>query len=1364
MRRVGLVVACLVSCGLIAVAFVGSASAEEASSPVVEKAPPTGQTGGEASTTLSPAPEEKPSGEATEPSSTSFPLAGPLVIEGSPTEAEERRAAEEARLASPEAVHAREESELAYTGLSPIESKELASSIFPALVDEPNGGVPKLPEGARISSFSSEFTAAVELPDGEHGTLESVAPIAVSTSSGTAPVNLTPQQAGSGFEASTPAEGMHVRAGDKLSEGASLSDLGIKLTPVTEDGTALEGNRSVDGASIFYGNSENSQAGITDTDSLIKFDTYGFSEETILRSDLAPQKLYFRVGLPEGAGLVQAQDDPNLLQVVDAGHVIAWISAPSGRDAEGTMVPVTLSVSGGLVTLNVEHQPGQYKLPIEVDPTTLDTRLLDLLNGGVIYRSRWKVGTSNGHEGPFYFSEGFSFGIRDLHTENSSPGYAAGEWGGFAYTTQGESSIYDVHVTSSLSDGGHGFEAQAKLTNLVKTGKNEPSASRLYNYSEGSWPGWELCMLAGCAVPTEVTSEIAENSYSLIQYATRTGNYHMDAELWGAWVYIVQTKNSTVSFDTTDPEIAGVPNALYGTERWVRGVAGVVKGLAKDPGIGVSELGFSSVNESKWGLSETFLYPWSALCEGVICPKEVGRAVSLSGLPDGKDTVSFSGQNATDTKAQAAKVSATVYVDNTAPHNIVLSGLPTTKEVGGGEYKLTAEATDGTSPTPSSGMKSMVLLVDGKEVGSLATPCSPGPCTAHSGAWTIFGHNYATGRHAVTVQAIDNAGNTSSESFVMIVHPASPVAMGPGAVNPLSGELSLSVTDVSMPGGLTVSRSYGSQHLITGENGPVSAQWGFSLGSQESLIKQPDGSMVLIGASGAQTIFPSDGKGGYVSPAGDSNLTLSSTPCEPGQTEFMLKNAAAATTTCFKVPVGGTSEVWTPSIAKGAVPTDAVTYAYERAEPHQAHHEYSLPTGSEPFDVTTGSDGNVWFTDAGTSKIGKTTTSGTITEYALPAGSSPHGIVKGPDNNLWFSDRGSSKIGKITTAGVITEYALPTKSWPEHIAVGPDNNLWFVDKGTAKVGKITTAGVITEYALAPTSEPKGITAGPDGNLWFTNFINLKLQATIGKVTTAGVVTEYAATSCPTGITSGPDNNLWFSNYCNDKIGKITTAGVITEYALPEGSGPNGITKGPDGNLWFTDGFTSKVGSITTAGTIVEYSAGTGSELGGIVTGPDKNMWFAEETTGKIAMLAPPEPGAHPIIEPTEALAPVPTGVSCSPELKAGCRALTFNYAESTTATGETQSKWGDYNGHLTRVYYTAYDPASKTMKTVEVAHYLYDNHARLRSEWDPRVSPALKMVYGYDSEGHVTSLTAPGQETWAVTYGTIGSDLALDAY
>jgi RHS repeat-associated protein len=127
-----------------------------------------------------------------------------------------------------------------------------------------------------------------------------------------------------------------------------------------------------------------------------------------------------------------------------------------------------------------------------------------------------------------------------------------------------------------------------------------------------------------------------------------------------------------------------------------------------------------------------------------------------------------------------------------------------------------------------------------------------------------------------------------------------------------------------------------------------------------------------------------------------------------------------------------------------------------------------------------------------------------------------------------------------------------------------------------------------------------------------------------------------------------------------------------------------------------------------------------------------------------------------VTEPTEALAP-PAGVNCE-TLVRGCRALTFAYATKTTASGEAPSEWGEYSGRLMTVDFTAYNPATKAMQTTAVAQYAYDKQGRLRAEWDPRISPALETTYGYDAEGHVTAVTAPGQQPWLLHYGTIASD------
>src|SRR5688572_14768365 len=70
----------------------------------------------------------------------------------------------------------------------------------------------------------------------------------------------------------------------------------------------------------------------------------------------------------------------------------------------------------------------------------------------------------------------------------------------------------------------------------------------------------------------------------------------------------------------------------------------------------------------------------------------------------------------------------------------------------------------------------------------------------------------------------------------------------------------------------------------------------------------------------------------------------------------------------------------------------------------------------------------------------------TITEFPLPAAtSSALWITSGPDGNLWFTEFFGAKIGRITPLGVITEFPLPTPPGvdPLGITAGPDGNLWF---------------------------------------------------------------------------------------------------------------------------------------------------------------------------------------------------------------------------------------------------------------------------------------------------------------------------------
>ena len=128
----------------------------------------------------------------------------------------------------------------------------------------------------------------------------------------------------------------------------------------------------------------------------------------------------------------------------------------------------------------------------------------------------------------------------------------------------------------------------------------------------------------------------------------------------------------------------------------------------------------------------------------------------------------------------------------------------------------------------------------------------------------------------------------------------------------------------------------------------------------------------------------------------------------------------------------------------------------------------------------------------------------TVTEFPIPAAvTRPDGIAAGPDGTVWFADGAAGKIGRITSSGTVTEYPSPIT--PLTIVAGPDGALWFSGDG---IGRITTAGAASIESNQPTTS---IAVGPDGALWFT----FSTGNWIGRITTDGYGTEFPAGSAST---------------------------------------------------------------------------------------------------------------------------------------------------------------------------------------------------------------------------------------------------------
>jgi YD repeat-containing protein len=1291
---------------------------------------------------------------------------------------EQAQLARAARRSAPAEVARRAASRSAFEGLSSRAALAETARAFPALAHA--GGVMRLASGERIVRYPTTHAAQVSLP-GRVGVIEAIEPIAGTSAHGAhVPFDLTLGRAGSGYApVRSPVE---LSVPSALSRGIELPQIGVSLVPIDRRGVALTAFAAQsDGAGVLWNVANDSY--VHDLAAVAKAAPLGFDLSTMLFSQRSPSRLYFRIGMPAGARLQQKPD--GAVWIVKGAKTIAAVSPVSAEDAEGSSVPTSVGVSGDVISVHVQTG-GDYLYPITVDPEVNDSQLAKTSTGKL---SNWEFQTNSTH---FSKNEsGGGTGSERLETQ-ASGGYGAGEFAFWGYQTKGVSHIYEIKTETSAHNSG------AKVESFLEF-QEPPSGARetkkiLSTPTEN--PEYERKPATLCAANASKVEEClpgsgkAGNSVHFGQAATGSSGVGFSDAMTQGIVSIAEPNgtHATTGYNTSSPTIevevekegkkekVKRTNALLNAAHsWLSKLGGTSGGAieltSSDPGIGVSATGLEyESSPGVWTPLEQHNYLAEGVCHGVQCYVTHGESWTLTPtLPDGEPKLRYRAEEAiSGTQSLSSEGVTTVKVDSKKPHNLEISGLPFGNELSERPYELTVQATDGEGSTvASSGIKSIALFVDGHEVGTPSGSCTvaKGACTASTNR-TVNGAELGAGKHSIEIVVLDNAGNEARHPNPVSVRHSTPVALGPGSVDLESGDFTLGAADISMGSGLTVGRNYSSRATTVAGNGPLGPQWSLSLSSSESVEELISGDVLLTSADGKQTIFAALGSGKFESPTGDSNLELS---LEENKTTkqklaYYLKNPAAHSSVKFTQPAGtpAGSKMWVPVTKEGTAATDTVTYSYNTTP---AVSQYSVPGTGEHLltGIAAGPDGNAWFIEHLGNKVGKINTSGGVTTYPLPAEAAPSSITSGPEGNLWFTEY--KKIGMITPSGKITQYKA---EYPETettgIATGADGWLWYTEGQSINKINPSTGYTFTSHTLPANSDPTELALGPDGNIWFVDGSFSTLHR-VGKITPAGVVTEYSLPegSKPVDIAPGPagSNVMWFTNAGTKKIGKVTTTGEVSEYALPSGGGtPNHLTLGPEGNMWFTA--QEHVGKITPTGEISEYEVSRPSV--DIAAGSDGNLWFTGNWTweGKaygVGSITPP--GA--LAEPKEVRAPVPAGVSCSysekpTEMNHGCRALEFEYAQVTFAKGEARSEWGPFAGRLQSVQLVAYDPVSKTMRETQVAAYEYDQRGRLRAEWDPRVSPALKTTYGYDEEGHVTVMSPPGEEPWTFTYGAIAGD------
>jgi len=151
-----------------------------------------------------------------------------------------------------------------------------------------------------------------------------------------------------------------------------------------------------------------------------------------------------------------------------------------------------------------------------------------------------------------------------------------------------------------------------------------------------------------------------------------------------------------------------------------------------------------------------------------------------------------------------------------------------------------------------------------------------------------------------------------------------------------------------------------------------------------------------------------------------------------------------------------------------------------------------LFVGNRVRSMMGGPDGNVWMAESNggiaPARIGRVTPDSVLDEFLVPTPGDLNDITTGTDGNLWFTDAGRNALVRMTPAGIATTFPVPTPSSGVFgVAAGLGGEIYFTERDAGRLGRLAPDGQVTEIDCIPTpaSAPTSIARAPDGRLWFT---------------------------------------------------------------------------------------------------------------------------------------------------------------------------------------------------------------------------------------------------------------------------------------
>lgn len=1169
-------------------------------------------------------------------------------------------------LASPEAEQQREASWGAYGDLSPADSEELLQSAFAEQLQTLNDDPARFLSDAHLIRPLEETAAAVK-EDGEYFLLDAGIPVRMEDEDGeSAKVELSLEPTQEGYE---PANGLvDVTLPFAADETAEVGEEGFAISQAAADPSAA---RRFGDKNLFYPDV------LPDTDLLAAPTSGGLELFNLLRSEVSPEDLRFAIDVPEGAML--RSDGSGGAEVVRDGEILTRIATPAATDAQGTEVPVELTVEPNAVVLHVDHRGGDLAAPILVDPIVEDwannpnnwyltnNKWDALTNGAWVYKSNssqlkgWICCWEGSHAGLMISSEKHVF-------------YGAKQFGQWSYSTA-NAKTYITH---------------AWLTPFWRNDESCGSSSEPHDYVGMLWEPGEVWNPVVSDKGKTGTYSLDGNGQAFI-IGMGTGN--------GVWIGCNRYTYAGGVALWLDDQWTPVVNAptLTPSNGWVSDTGAITIGVnANDEGLGVYRA--TVTPEGKAAISKT------TGCTGLYgnrCPNATSVNFSLTGLSFGEG-VRENGVSAEDPSGKAAAgPKFQTKVDRTSPE-VTLSGqlAQATNEGGGSEqpagqgdelvlpvYNLNIDATDGSNQTNlarRSGVKNIEVFLDGVKQG---VPWTAQTATEDSRPMNkTYELKLSTmttaGDHTLEVKVRDQVENVRERKIEFEYFPATgmkdeyvmqyfPLPDGSGneaeeehparpelAVNVMNGNLVYREQDIDINGAgadLEVERFYNSM-LPTAENTEWGDGWTLAetpeldpISSSQADVVESSGAIedkvalpTEVGASKfdpvLQATIEKKVSGGYelTDETGESSTSVSFD--STGQAEALLTDGYAKVDYSYESGDLAEIEVEDPATFSGEpeIPEPQLVTAPTFGSFFGANGSGNGQFKS-PADVAVDKQGNLWVADRTNNRLEQFSEDGEFVQAVGALGtaggklSAPAGVAVDGSGNVWVADTGNNRVEQFNQKG---EFVL---------VFGKDVNKTKVTAGapesernlcTAASGNTCQAGVAGS-AAGQLKAPQGIAATSGGNVWIADTGNSRLQkfspagSLINNI--SGYGSEAGKLKEPASIAVGPDGSIWVADTVNNRIQQWNSSLALVRTFGTEGVGnnqfkrPAGIDVDADGNVWVADQLNNRIQLFdSSAQFLAKYgSAGSGdgqfnfASATGVAADSKGHLWVVDSGNNRV---------------------------------------------------------------------------------------------------------------------------------------------------